>query len=263
MHNAAFKANNINAEYTAVDVDPEKLMDELYSMQRAGFGGVNLTIPLKEIAFRGLDDLDDSARSLGAVNTVEFIGHGMKGYNTDGKGFLNAIQEAFDVQIRGLSIFILGGGGAGRALAITCARESANLIAIADIDTERSERILEDISVLCPNVETIAVKPHNSELEQACAASQLIIQATPVGMKEDDSSPLQPSFFNKNHMLLDLIYMYPETVTMQAAGQAGAMTSNGLGMLLHQGALAFSIWTKQDAPLEIMRKALEEKVYTQ
>ncbi|MEI7437183.1 MAG: shikimate dehydrogenase, partial [bacterium] len=145
MHNAAFQALVRDAVYMAFDVAPEQLMQVLPAMAAMGFGGINLTVPLKEVAFRGLADLDPLARRLGAVNTVEILPDGLKGHNTDGCGFLRAIAEAFDFNVAGRSLFILGCGGAGRALAITAAVEGAARLVLADIDPARAARVCGEI----------------------------------------------------------------------------------------------------------------------
>ena len=118
MQNAAIKRLGLDAVYLALDVRPERLMDTLKIMAETGFAGVNLTVPLKEIAFRGLKDIDPAARRLGSVNTVKFNPDGMKGYSTDGQGFLAALKKVFNCTPRGRSICLLGCGGAGRAVGL-------------------------------------------------------------------------------------------------------------------------------------------------
>ncbi len=260
MHNAAFKALDMDAVYIAIDVPPEELMTRLDEMRREKFGGINLTIPLKETAFNGLEQLDEAARRLGAVNTIQFQNDGsMKGYNTDGNGFLLALEEAFKTGVKGLSVFILGSGGAGRAVALTCAANNAKQITVADLNTDRARQLADEISstTSCP------AQPLNdpTNWKNKIHESDLIVQATPVGMKESDKSPLMPDSFRKDQIAFDLVYMYPQTDFMRCAEKAGARAVNGLGMLLHQGACALNIWTGKQPPINIMREALESKVY--
>ena len=125
MHNASFAALGLDAIYLAFDVKPERLMAVLPALRSMGFGGVNLTIPHKEVAFRGLEKLDASALLLGAVNTVQFSEGGMIGHNTDGFGFLRALDEAFGRNTTDDSVFVLGSGGAGRAVALMAAQAGA------------------------------------------------------------------------------------------------------------------------------------------
>lgn len=260
MHNAAFEALGWDAIYLAFDVKPERLMAVLPAMRSMGFGGVNLTIPLKEVAFLGLDLLDDSARLLGAVNTVKFADDGLVGHNTDGDGFLRALGEAFGASPRGEVVFVLGSGGAGRAVALVSAREGARRITLADVDADRCERVAAEIRRLFPATDVeLALTPYDQV--SAAKRADLVIQATPVGMKVEDQSLLGPEAFRRGQRAFDLVYHHARTVFMKAAAAGGADVSNGLGMLLHQGAKAFHIWTGVEPPVDVMRRALELAVY--
>jgi len=261
MHNASIQALGMDAVYLAFDVHPDRLMKVLPAMQDMGFGGVNLTVPLKEVAFKGLYLLDESAQRLGAVNTIEFTDDGIKGHNTDGAGFLLAIQEAFQTNVKGLSVFVVGSGGAGRAIALTCASENAGSVTVTDIDLARAEKLEQELVHHFPKVKIHHATPDKKTWIEAANQADLIIQATPVGMKPDDTSLLGAEAFHKGQMVFDLIYMYPQTPFMQAASTNGAKTANGLGMLLHQGAHAFTIWTGKDPDVKAMRMALEKEVY--
>ncbi len=258
MHMAAYEALGMDAVYLALDVAPDKLMQVLPAMKAMGFGGANLTVPLKEIAFRGLEHLDESAKQAGAVNTVSFRDEAIVGYNTDGDGLLRALREAFGTGAGGLSVFVLGTGGAGRAAALSCARDGAKAVTLFDLDRVRSERVAGEIRTAAKGI-TVSVL--NEAPEAGARAADLIIQATPVGMKPGEAAPLKPDAFRKGQFVYDLIYMYPETLLLMAARKAGAKTANGLGMLLHQGAAAFEIWTGVKPPVKVMRKALENEVY--
>ena len=261
MHNASFGALGLDAVYLAFDVDPDNLMQVLPAMKQMGFGGVNLTVPLKEVAFKGLSDLDESAKRLGSVNTIEFTADGLRGHSTDGQGFLLALDEAFSLAPAGRSVFMLGCGGAGRAVAITCAQAGAARLILTDMDSARAARVAAEIAELAPGVKTEVVASDPDAWKEAAQAADLVVQATPVGMKEGDTSLLGPGAFRKEQYAFDLIYMYPETPFMKAAQAAGTQAANGLGMLLHQGAFSFSIWSGRQADVPAMRRALEGAVY--
>jgi len=262
MHNAAFEELGMDAVYLAFDVHPEKLMNVLNAMSAMNFKGVNLTVPLKEVAFKGLNNIAPSAKMLGAVNTIQFLPDGtLIGHNTDGIGFLLAVNEAFSTKVNGLKIFIIGTGGAGRAIAITCAIENASEITLADIDEQKAQKVAKEIALIAPTVKTICMPSNHAAWKETSLKADLIVQSTPVGMKRDDPPILPPDCFKKGQMAFDLVYMYPETSFMKAAKAGGAITANGLGMLLHQGAAAFTIWTGKPAALSAMRKALEKSVY--
>lgn len=260
MHNASMEALGFDGIYLALDVVPERLMDVLPAMAEMGFAGVNLTVPHKEVAFRGLELLDESARLVGAANTVAFTEQGLVGHNTDGYGFMTALQESFGRQVQGDRIFLLGCGGAGRATALLAAREGAASIVLADLDEERMTRLAVEIREQASDV-LVEQVAHVAEQVEACRSCDVVVQASPVGMKREDASLLSGDAFHDNQRVFDLIYMYPETAFLTTAREAGASVANGLGMLLHQGARAFSIWTGVEPDVEAMRGALEQAVY--
>lgn len=260
MHNASMQELGFDGIYLALDVHPDRLMEVLPAMQLMGFAGVNLTVPHKEIAFRGLEKLDASAELFGAANTVQFTEEGMVGHNTDGYGFLKALEEAFGKTVAGDSVFVLGCGGAGRATALQAASQGAKSLILADIDADRIQKLNDEIKGLVPSVEVIQALEKSKQIE-LCRACDLIVQASPVGMKENDPSLLPLEAFDKGQRVFDLIYMYPETAFLTTARKAGAEIANGLGMLLHQGAHAFQIWTGVEPSVSAMRKALQDAVY--
>lgn len=262
MHQASFRALDYNANYLAFDVHPDKLGSVLPAMRDMGFRGVNLTIPLKEVAFGQLADLHEDARRLGAVNTVEMTADGgLRGHNTDSYGFLRALDEAFGISSEGLRVLVLGCGGAGRTVAIATAMQGASQLMLADMDAERAISVAQEIEALDGSSLVVGLSTDTSEWEEAAAESDLIVQATPVGMKPGDICLLGDGVFNSGQYIFDLIYMYPSTPIMQAAAKKGARTANGLGMLLHQGARAFTIWTGMQPDTDAMRGALEQAVY--
>ena len=258
MHNAALAALGMDAIYLAFDVPPEKLLTVLDSMRDMGFNGVNLTVPLKETAFGGLKDLAPSARRLGAVNTVQFVGTGLRGHNTDGIGFLRAIKESFSLTVKGLSLFVLGCGGAGRAVSITAATEGAAHLVLADVDDARCDKLAAEIARIAPEPTVVKVGSLATNWPALSREADLVIQATPVGMKPTDVCPLSQTAFRPGQAAFDLVYNLPETCFMRAAASGEAKAVNGLGMLLHQGARSLSLWTGQPAPIPAMRTALEK-----
>lgn len=260
MHNASMRELGFDGIYLALDVHPDRLMEVLPAMALMGFAGVNLTVPHKEVAFRGLARLDASAKLFGAANTVEFTKDGMVGHNTDGYGFLKALEEAFGKTVDGDSIFVLGCGGAGRATALQAATQGAKTLVLADIDAKRVQKLDTEIRGLTPRVEVVHALDKAAQIK-LCRACDLVVQASPVGMKKGDPSLLPPEAFRAGQRAFDLIYMYPETTFLTAAHEAGADIANGLGMLLHQGARAFEIWTGTAPSIPAMRKALEDAVY--
>jgi len=262
MHNRSIEALTMDAIYLAFDVAPEKLMAVLTAMRDMGFGGINLTVPLKEVAFRGVDEHAQSATLARSVNTIEFLNDGrLKGHSTDGDGFISAVRESFNSSIAGLTVFVLGCGGAGRAVAITCATEGASRVVLSDIDQTRIDAVTTEIGQLAPTVDVRSAGIASADWQAASHEADLVIQATPIGMNADDAPLLAADAFHKGQFLFDLIYMFPKTAIMIEADKAGATTANGLGMLLHQGARSFEIWTGKTPDVNAMRDALEQAVY--
>jgi shikimate dehydrogenase len=173
---------------------------------------------------------------------------------------MTALDESFGTQVDGDRIFVLGCGGAGRASALVAAREGASSIVLADLDGDRMERLAGEIHAQAPSVGVEQVRGLEDQVE-ACRGCDLVVQASPVGMKREDESLLPLAAFHADQRVFDLIYMYPQTAILSVAREAGAAVANGLGMLLHQGARAFTIWTNEEPDVDVMRRALEEAVY--
>ncbi len=260
MHNAAFKALGLHAHYSLIDVAPGDIPRTLDDLRAKHCGGVNVTIPHKEAAYRFLaakHALSDSAQILRSVNTVVFRPDGtLLGDNTDAPGFLDALKESFRASPRGKRILLLGCGGAGRAVALTCAMQGAESILVADLHLPTRRRLLLALRHAAPGLPVAGVS-----LDRARTAAHdcdLIIHATPVGMKPGDPSLLPAVAFRKGQLVFDLIYNPAQTPLLATARAAGARTANGLGMLLHQGARAFHRWTGRKPPVAVMRAALEK-----
>lgn len=258
MHNAAFKALGLHANYSLLDVSPGDLPRVLADLRQKNFGGVNITIPHKEAAYRFLATrqvLSETARLLHSVNTVVFRPDGsLFGDNTDAPGFLDALKESFRTTPRGKRILLLGCGGAGRALALTCAMQGAESILVADIHVAARRRLLLALRQAAPGFAVGGVSLAGAR--KAARDCDLIIQATPVGMKPGDPSLLPPESFRKGQIVFDLIYNPAVTPLLATAKAAGARTANGLGMLLHQGARGFRLWTGRKPPVAVMRAAV-------
>ena len=261
MHNAAFEKLGIPAEYSLLDVLPGQVPAAIDNLRAQGCGGANVTIPHKEAAFRFLSarhSLSDSARALKSVNTVVFLPDGsLRGHNTDAPGFLDALRESFRASPRGKRILVLGCGGAGRAVALVCALQGAASILVADLNLAARRRLLLALRQAAPGLPVAGVSLDPSRLAARARECDLIVHATPVGMKPADPSLLPPAAFRKGQLVFDLIYNPAETPLLRAARAAGAKTANGLGMLLHQGARAFRLWTGRKPPVPAMRAALE------
>src|ERR1039457_545222 len=259
MHNAAFGAFEMNWAYLAFRVDPQNLRSALRGADAMGVVGINLTIPHKIMALDCIDEVDAEARKLGAVNTVSMEKGKLRGSNTDGYGFLKAIKEDFNLSIKGKRVLVLGAGGAGHGIAVKCALDGAARVIVANRTPARIEPIAREIRGT--KSEFLALKLVAEDIRKVIHEVDLMVNATSVGLEEDDSLGLGADLFSPRLHVYDTIYRPAETELLRVAGSAGAKVANGLSMLLHQGAKSFEIWTKRKAPLAVMRRALRAAIY--
>jgi shikimate dehydrogenase len=256
MQNAAFCALGVDACYHPFRVSRERLKDAILGAFAMGFGGLNLTIPLKEKALEIVSP-DELARAIGAVNTISFGGSSgseIMGHNTDGFGALLALENA-GVKIRGMGrgrgrgtkVLLIGAGGAARAIAYTLAREGAE-ISIANRSLQRAEELAGSIGAMGYSL---------CDLERLVKQSDVIINATSIGMKEGDPRLFPGDLLQSSHAVFDIVYNR-ETELLKDARAAGALALDGVMMLVYQGAKALEIWTGQKAPADVMEKAVRE-----
>ena len=263
MHAASFRSLGLDADYRCIDVPPEALGECLSACRREGFQGLNLTVPHKEAAVALMDRLDRSVGLYGAVNTVRIDSQGFVGFNTDAEGFLEDLSVNRHMSPEGRNVLILGCGGAGRALAIACARGGASDVALANRTVAKAEQVLADIVQRLPEAAaSVRVLPYDlATWAENCRESDLVVQCTTAGLHADDASVLPSEAFRKGQLLYDIVYTQRMTPTMRAALTAGADVMNGVGMLVYQGAAAFSIWTGMAADTRAMRAALDAHIY--
>ena len=255
MHNAAFAALGLDWRYLAFEVNPKNLRAAIEGAKAMNFVGLNLTVPHKLLAVEMVDALDESAEKWGAVNTIKFTEKGAIGFNTDADAIVAALREDLKLELRGAKVLLLGAGGAGRTAALKLASEHVAELFLVNRTEEKADAIAGEIIEHFPTVK-VSVGFPKTEVD-------LLINATSLGLKPDDSSPLDEKQFSlkQTRAVYDMIYRPTETKLLAAAKKSGCKTANGLGMLLHQGAKAFEIWTGKSAPLDVMRRALEENVY--
>jgi len=257
MHNAAFESLGIEAHYELFEVQPDKLGDFLSSLSEKNIYGFNVTIPYKEkvLDFVRLDKDAIFARQIKAINTIVKSNGEWKGYNTDAPGFLKHLKEQVDPSNK--KVAILGAGGAGKAVTYAIIQSNAQEVVIYDIDKNKSKSLVEAIKEAGFKSDVYYVE--NIE-ELKLSGKNLLINATPVGMKDSDSCLVKEEMLHKDLFVYDVIYNPFETKLLKLAKKVGAKFSNGLGMLLYQGVLAFEIWTGKKAPQEVMWKALSSHI---
>lgn len=264
MHNAALVACGIDAQYARLHIRPDELAEAVRLLPKHGFIGTNVTIPHKAAMLALMDEVDERALKIGTVNTVVVEGSKLRGFNTDGPGIVRAVRSDFSVDLRDLRVMILGaGGGAGRAIAVQCALENCERLVLVNRTFEKAKSLADELQpcfcgtrLIGPVARLEAVPWEEARIKFQLQHTDLVINATSMGMKLSDPSPLPEALLQPHLMIYDTIYTAARTPLLRAADEAGARGANGLSMLLHQGALSFEIWFNREAPLEAMRAAL-------
>ena len=263
LQNAALENCGLQMGYARFQIAADELPDALALLRGLNFIGVNLTVPHKIAAVKLMDEVDESAREVGAVNAIKIENEKLRGFNTDGKGFARAIREEFSVDLRDLRVLVLGAGGAARAIALECAKENSERLVIANRDFEKAKNLARELRpffaearVLGPVPRLQAIAWDEAAFRFQIANVDLVVNATPLGLHHADAAPISARLLAPHLMVYDTVYAGDQTALVLAAIEAGARAANGLSMLLHQGALAFEIWFDRAAPLTAMRKAL-------
>jgi shikimate dehydrogenase len=264
MQNAALRAFEINMQYARFHIRANELRSALRFLRELDFVGINLTVPHKIAALRQIDVADESASRCGAVNTVCLHDKKLIGSNTDAEGFSHSVRSEFSIDLRDLRVMILGaGGGTGHAIAWQCALENCERLVLVNRTLAKTSAIVERLRpffveprVLGPVARIEAVRWDEATVRAQLADIDLIVNATPLGMNPSDPAPIPARLLAPHHIVFDCVYHPSKTALLRAADEAGARGANGLSMLLHQGALSFSVWFNREAPIEAMRLAI-------
>jgi shikimate dehydrogenase len=241
MHNAAFAALGLDWVYVAFPVARGDGAAAVRAVPALGLSGLNVTMPHKGDAARACDDLAPEAAALGAVNTVVNADGALVGHSTDGEGFLRALDDE-GVAVRGRRALVVGAGGAARAISHALGRAGAAVTVAA-----RRPDAARDVAALTPDGVTAGID------DIAVEHFDVIVNATPLGMR-GEPPPFDPAGLHAGQFVYDTVYP-TETPLLRDARARGLRAAGGLGMLVHQGALSFSLWTGVEPPLDIMRAA--------
>ena len=255
MQQAAFDELGVDARYELWDKPPIELADSIAELRGDDFLGANVTIPHKERVVPMVDRLTEEATATGAVNTITREGKRLVGHNTDVAGFKVALDKLVGRQKMPKQAVILGAGGGARAVVYGLIREGFQRIIVFNRHLHRAEGMVKHFSRTASHMELRAMPWHESIIESEIAKTKVLINATSIGLTSD-ISPLPAEVLSDELLVLDLIYA--KTRLLRDAQAAGATTLDGELMLLHQGAAAFTLWTGQPAPLELMQSKLAE-----
>jgi len=254
MQNAAFKALRREDVYETVDVPPGRLEDYLTMLRESPpYLGANVTVPYKVDAAGAIDELDRDAQVLGAVNTIVTRDGRLKGYNTDVHGAWEGLLGKVRDSLLASRILILGAGGGARAVVAALSRSLVARPAVVVVAARRAEARA-DLLAVAEDVGIRATSVPWSQLASAAGSSDILVNATPLGLRGEDDPLAGIALGGK--VVLDLAYRPGGTPLFRRAWREGALALQGDEMLLHQGAAAFTLWTGQDAPIDAMRKAL-------
>ena len=255
MLNRAFRETGINAAYAAFHVKPEQLADAIAGARALGIGGLNVTIPHKVRVMDYLDAIDESARAIGAVNTIVNENGKLTGYNTDGIGYVRSLKEEAISDLAGKRILVLGAGGAARGIVWALRRERPAAITIANRTWEKARDLAAKWRAGDADGAVAVAAIRWEELREAAAEADIVINTTSVGMAPNvTETPIDPAWLKTGAVASDLIYNPLTTAFLQQAKARGLTVHGGVGMFIYQGAYAFEYWTGRPAPVAAMRE---------
>ena len=257
VEEAAFAAKDLNYRYLTVKVLPEDLGKAMDSVRIFGMKGINLTMPHKIKVLPYLDELSPAAKIIGAVNTVIQKDGKLYGENTDGKGFVTALKNSGET-LEGKKVTILGAGGAARAIAVECALNGAVHINIINRSAEKGEELA---SLIQSETYSSAQYLTWESSMKIPADTQILINATSIGFSPNvtDKPDIDYSTITNQMCVCDVIFNPAETIFLKTAAANGAKIVTGLGMLVQQAALNFTLWTGVEAPVDVMEEALKRE----
>ncbi len=260
IHNAAFMACNLPFVYVAHDVEPGKVMLAMEGIRAMGYRGLSITIPHKVTALDCVDEIDETARIIGCINTVVNDNGRLHGSNSDGLGALGALREA-GADPKGSRTLVLGSGGAARAIAVTLSRQAPpENLTLLGVDEEELELLAQDVQRQGDShVSSARLTPDSirKELERA----DILLHCSPIGMHpNEDQSLVPPELLKETLTVLDVVYNPRRTKLIQDAEQVGCRTILGLEMFLGQAFVQFELWTGVQAPRRVMREIVEAKL---
>lgn len=255
MMNAAFEELDMDAYYFPMNIKEEDFGTVVKGLSKMNYMGLTITIPYKLEILSYLDEIDPLAKIIGAVNTVRIQDGKLKGFNTDGEGFVRGLEVDGGLIIADQTFLVIGAGGVSRAIMTVLASRRPKKIYLANRTVEKAEEICEKLNrEVCPCCVPL---PLDCNLEPFAAESTVLINATNIGMPPmEGKSPVDLSLLRPDLFVADVIYNPRRTLLMETAEKMGCQVVNGQSLLLHQGKIAFQIWTGKEAPVDVMARAV-------
>lgn len=257
MQEAAFKALGLNWRYLTIEVYPEQLAAAMQGLRAFNMRGINLTIPHKVEVLKYLDEISPAAQLMGAVNTVVRQGDRLVGENTDGKGFMQSLRLDGGIDPAGKRIVILGAGGAARAIGVELALAGAAQVTVVNRSPDRGRALVDLLNDQTPVSASFVAWDRTYPLPEG---SDILVNATSIGLFPNvgEQPDMDYATIRPEMTVCDVIPNPPHTRFLSHARAQGAQTLDGLGMLVYQGAIGFKLWTGLEAPVAVMRQALQQ-----
>lgn len=255
MQNAAIEALGLNYIYIPFEVKPEELELAVNGIRALGIMGVNVTVPHKEAVIPFLDEIDEDAKLIGAVNTILNKNGRLIGYNTDSRGYIRSLREDAGFETKGKKILVIGAGGAARGIIAGLSMNDASHIFIANRTVEKGERLALEFKDKFSAIRFSSIPLSSLKDPNILSQVDLIVNASSMGL--DEGAPDVEFLLTPSHTLVsDIVYKPSVTPFLKKAQDAGRKTLGGIGMLIYQGAISLEIWTSQKAPVEVMKSSL-------
>ena len=254
MHNNAYKLMNMDYKYVPFHVEVENLKHVITSEKTLNIKGLNVTIPHKTTIIPYLDEIDETAEKIGAVNTINFKDGIAKGYNTDGIGAIASIEKY--TSLKDKNIMIIGAGGASKAITFTLLNKNINQLIVANRSKDNAQKLITNLKnqTNFENIDFINIKKTDNVIDDV----DIIINTTPIGMypKDEVAPPIKTDKISSKHTVMDIIYNPLETQLLKQSKKQGATTIPGTHMLINQGIKAFEIFTGKTPSYESFEKPL-------
>lgn len=252
MHTAALQASGLRGSYLPFHVKRGDLRQAIQGIRALGFRGVNVTVPHKVEVMDYIDEIDEGARYIGAVNTIVNDGGRLKGYNTDGMGYIRSLKDEVVPDLAGRKVLVIGAGGAARGIIYALLQEQPGQVIVANRTESTAQKLAAEWAHL-GNIKGCGLE----QIESHLPGIDVLINTTSVGMYPRTAEmPIDPDGIPEEIVVSDLIYNPLQTELLQQAKQRGCTVHNGVGMFVYQGAYAFEYWTGQPAPIEAMKAAV-------
>lgn len=260
MHNAAFKELGLDYVYVPFHVKPEHLRSAIEGFKALNVAGINVTLPHKKAVLPLMDSISEEAELIGAVNTLVFKDGIVEGHNTDARGFIASLRESGVSDFKNKKVVVLGAGGGAQAIIVGLALEGVDRIIIANRTKEKGVELARSLSSKTM-VMTEGISLDDNRLKDYISESDLLISTITASMDTRIPLVVDPNWFHKDLTVCDIVYIPPETNLLKEASVRGLKTIGGMGMLVHQGAISFQLWTGVKPPIETMRQALINAIY--